>query len=144
MAMNLIQSFRIYRQYYINIRTIKRLAMQPASINIGLREEDPQQNGIESKTIALLEKLSLVGTTSEKDIQTLNDTVQFANKLLDVDVTNIEPLITVLENIPLNTREDVITLENSKEDILKNAAHLDDGYFATPPSILILDEKSDM
>lgn len=63
----------------------------------------------------------------------LEDSIEFASKIQNIDTTNIEPLYTVLENNPLELREDKITEGKIKEDIMRNAKKVEDEtYFVAP------------
>lgn len=58
----------------------------------------PPRTKIDSQTIALLERLSLVDCANKKSIEVLEDAIHFADQISQVDTTGIEPLITVLED----------------------------------------------
>ncbi|KAJ8975494.1 hypothetical protein NQ317_016370 [Molorchus minor] len=101
----------------------------------------PPKTTIDADTIALLERLSLVDCANKKGIETLEAAIEFADQILQVDTTNIEPLITVLEDIPLRVREDKVTEGNCKEDILKNASVTEEEYFVAPPGNIPLEAR---
>lgn len=58
----------------------------------------PERTKIDEETIAHLERLSLVDCANRKGIETLEDAIAFADRILQVDTTGVEPLITVLED----------------------------------------------
>lgn len=63
----------------------------------------------------------------------LEDSIEFASKIQNIDTTNVLPLYTVLENQPLELRDDKITEGRIKEDIMRNAKKSEDGtYFIAP------------
>lgn len=95
---------------------------------------------VDTNTIALLERLSLVKFDTEEGVKVLEDSIAFADKILHIDTNNVEPLYTVLENQNLNLREDKITQGNCQKDILKNAAVTEDDYFVAPPGNIPLHE----
>lgn len=53
---------------------------------------------IDGKTIGLLERLSLVDCGGKKGIEILESSIQYADQILQIDVTKNEPLVTVLED----------------------------------------------
>jgi aspartyl-tRNA(Asn)/glutamyl-tRNA(Gln) amidotransferase subunit C len=63
----------------------------------------------------------------------LEDSIEFASKINNINTENVRPLYTVLENHPLELREDVVTDGNIKEDVMRNAKKTDeDTYFIAP------------
>lgn len=63
----------------------------------------PSKTKFDKNTIALLEKVSLVNCSNKDSIRTLEDAVAFADQIQQVDVTGIDPLITVLEDRYVNS-----------------------------------------
>ncbi|KAJ6639582.1 Glutamyl-tRNA(Gln) amidotransferase subunit C, mitochondrial [Pseudolycoriella hygida] len=88
---------------------------------------------IDEDTIQLLERLSLVNLDSKEAINTLEDSIEFASKILHIDTTNVEPLYTVLEYQNLYLRKDIVNEGNCSEAILSNAKVTEEGYFVAPP-----------
>lgn len=102
-----------FRQY-LNLKTLQYPQRQvhvknPESNNIYLvptkpiaskidKKLLPQKTVIDSETIGLLERLSLVDCSNKESIGILEDAVQFADQILQVDTTGVEPLVTVLED----------------------------------------------
>ena len=72
----------------------------------------------------------------------MEDSIEFANRILDIDTTNVEPLYTVLENHPLELREDEVTEGGIREDIIKNAKVTEEEYFVAPPGNIPLEQDS--
>lgn len=62
----------------------------------------------------------------------LEDSIEFANRIQNIDTENVKPLYTVLENHQLELREDVITDGNMQQDVLKNAQITEEEYFVAP------------
>ena len=56
-------------------------------------------DNIDSELVDHLEKLALVDFGNQEGVERLKDAVHFANQLLDVDTTGVEPLDTVLEDM---------------------------------------------
>lgn len=66
-------------------------------------------------------------------VKVLEDSIEFASKIQNIDTTNIEPLYTVLEDFPLELRDDKVADGNMREEIMKNAKKTeDDTYFIAP------------
>ncbi|XP_066254436.1 glutamyl-tRNA(Gln) amidotransferase subunit C, mitochondrial [Euwallacea similis] len=104
----------------------------------------PSRTKIDADTIALLERLSLVDCANKKGIETLEAAIEFADQIQQVDTTGVEPLITVLEDIPLRLREDEVTDGNCKEIILENASFTEEDYFVAPPGNIPLESREDL
>lgn len=98
---------------------------------------------IDSETILLLERLSLVDLDSKEALQTLQDSIEFADRIVHIDTTGVEPLYTVLEHEYLQTRKDIVTDGNIKEDVLRNAALVEEDYFVAPPGNIPLEQQED-
>lgn len=81
------------------------------------------------ETIKLIEKLSLIKIKDyELAERRLQHSISLANRLQEVDVSNVEPLYTVLEDHNLRLRKDQPVSYDSKE-IFGNAQRVDHGYF---------------
>ncbi|ESO00756.1 hypothetical protein HELRODRAFT_175232 [Helobdella robusta] len=93
----------------------------------------PEPDKVDQKTLLLLERLSLVDFRTQEAVERLAEAIKFADQLLDVDIDGIEPMYTVLENMPCYLREDVATESSCKEDILRNAKETFEDYFIAPP-----------
>lgn len=66
-------------------------------------------------------------------VKVLEDSIEFASKIQNIDTTNVEPLYTVLEKYPLELRKDEVTEGNMNEDIMRNAKKTEeDTYFIAP------------
>lgn len=100
-----------------------------------------QEIEIDSKTIQLLERLSLVDLNSKEALKTLKDSIQFADRIAHIDTTAIEPLYTILEDQDLQLREDLVTDGNIKEEILSNAKITEEDYFVAPPGNIPLEQE---
>lgn len=53
---------------------------------------------IDEATALYLESVSLVGFESEKTVKIVEDAINFADQIFEVNTVNVEPLVTVLEN----------------------------------------------
>ncbi|XP_056643681.1 glutamyl-tRNA(Gln) amidotransferase subunit C, mitochondrial [Diorhabda sublineata] len=126
------------------IETEKRLIpIEKTKSKIDLTKLPPKTT-IDAATVALLERLSLVACESKKAIETLEAKLKFADQILQVNTTNVEPLITPLEDFPLRLREDIVTEGNYRDDILKNASLVEDEYFVAPPGNIPLESRKDL
>lgn len=81
------------------------------------------------ETIKLIEKLSMIKITDYSLAERrLQHSIELADRLQEVDVTNVEPLYTVLEDFNLELRKDQPISYDSKE-VFGNAQRVDHGYF---------------
>ncbi|KAF5288461.1 hypothetical protein FQR65_LT02113 [Abscondita terminalis] len=104
----------------------------------------PPRTKIDANTIAHLERLSLVDCANKKGIETLEDAIAFADQILQVDTKGIEPLITPLEDRPLQIREDEVAEGNCLKEVLSNANVIEDGYFVAPPGNIPLEPRDNL
>uniref|UniRef100_A0A8D9B348 Glutamyl-tRNA(Gln) amidotransferase subunit C, mitochondrial n=1 Tax=Cacopsylla melanoneura TaxID=428564 RepID=A0A8D9B348_9HEMI len=99
---------------------------------------------LDDTTVKLLERLSLVNFGSERSKIILQDAIEFANKIQSVNVDNVEPLVNILEQEhTIQCRDDVVNMDNSMEDIVMNAKHVEEDYFVAPPSNVPLYQSED-
>lgn len=61
-------------------------------------KKDENKVDLDVNTISLLERLSLVKCDTQEGVTVLEDAITFANKIIHIDTSNIEPMVTVLEN----------------------------------------------
>lgn len=104
----------------------------------------PPKTQIDPTSIALLERLSLVDCANKQGIQILEDAIEFADQILQVNTTGVEPLITVLEDRPLKTREDIVTEGNIRDDILSNAGLVEEDYLVAPPGNIPIEDRENL
>jgi len=83
------------------------------------------------KKIAFLSKLKVDDENMNEVKSEFNGIVDWFEQLKDVNTDNVEPLLCVNEQ-KLHMREDVVTVENNSEAILKNAPVTEYGYFVVP------------
>ncbi|KAL7740402.1 hypothetical protein ACLKA6_013199 [Drosophila palustris] len=103
---------------------------------------DTSENAIEidTKTIQLLERLSLVDLDSEQALETLKSSIQFADKIAHIDTHNVRPLYTVLEKQPLQLRNDEVSEGDCREELLRIAKVTDEDYYVSPPGNIPLEQ----
>lgn len=83
------------------------------------------------KKIAFLSKLKVDDESMEGVKNEFNGIVEWFEQLQEVNTDNVEPLLSPNE-INLRCREDVVTIENNAEAVLKNAPAKEYGYFVVP------------
>ncbi|WP_321489776.1 Asp-tRNA(Asn)/Glu-tRNA(Gln) amidotransferase subunit GatC [uncultured Hyphomonas sp.] len=64
----------------------------------------------------------------------LNSILGWIDQLNEVDVSDVEPLTSVVETT-LPMRDDVVTDGNIPDQILANAPRTEDGFFVVPKSV---------
>ncbi|XP_011190739.1 glutamyl-tRNA(Gln) amidotransferase subunit C, mitochondrial [Zeugodacus cucurbitae] len=96
---------------------------------------------IDAATIQLLERLALVNLENKEALTTLENSIEFAEKIAHIDTTNVLPLYTVLEEQNLHLREDSVTEGNCREDIQRGAKVTEEDYFVSPPGNIPLQQK---
>lgn len=95
---------------------------------------------IDTKTIQLLERLSLVDLDSEQALATLKSSIQFADKIANIDTRNVLPLYTVLEHQQLQLRNDEVTEGDCRAELLRIAQVTDEDYYVSPPGNIPLQQ----
>lgn len=96
---------------------------------------------LDQSSVELLERLSLVDFSNAEAVTRLEEAVKFASVIMTVDTTDVAPMVSPLEDMPLLLREDVAK-ECSSEDMLKNARKTEEGYFVAPPGNIPLEPKA--
>ena len=82
------------------------------------------------KLIPLLEKLSLI-RTDEKMVRRLQEAINVADTLKEVDTSGVKPLITLREDNLWLRKDEVKPVP--RDEILKNASKVVEDYFVSPP-----------
>ncbi|XP_039501481.1 glutamyl-tRNA(Gln) amidotransferase subunit C, mitochondrial [Drosophila santomea] len=95
---------------------------------------------IDTKTIQLLERLSLVDLDSERALATLKSSIQFADKIAHINTEHVRPLYTVLEQQQLQLRNDQVTEGDCRAEVLRNAKVTDEDYYVSPPGNIPLEQ----
>ncbi|XP_034475049.1 glutamyl-tRNA(Gln) amidotransferase subunit C, mitochondrial [Drosophila innubila] len=95
---------------------------------------------IDTKTIQLLERLSLVDLDSGEALTTLKSSIQFADKIAHIDTHEVRPLYTVLEKQQLQLRNDQVTEGDCREELLRIAKVTDEDYYVSPPGNIPLEQ----
>ena len=92
---------------------------------------------INKETVKKISKLSRIASNEQFEdsmIKDLNSILTFVEQLNGLNIKNIEPLSSVVEQ-KLFQREDVVKIMNEKKDVLKNSPHKNENYFVVPKVI---------
>ena len=84
--------------------------------------------------LADLANLTLTEEEIDSYISDVNNILDLVSQIEDVDTTDVEPLLNVLDEFS-ETRDDTAGLKTSREDALKNAPDTDGVYFQVPATI---------
>jgi aspartyl-tRNA(Asn)/glutamyl-tRNA(Gln) amidotransferase subunit C len=90
---------------------------------------------LELKDIEHIAHLARIGLNDQEKqalIKDLNKIVGYVEQLSEVDTENVEPLISVLGDLPTVLREDKVTESLSQEDALSNAPDKNSDYIKVP------------
>ena len=82
-------------------------------------------------TISYLSRLKIDGEKEEKITNDLENIIKFVDQLNDIDTSDIEPLTNPLEKTA-KTRDDIVTADNLKEELLEIAPSSNEDYFLVP------------
>ncbi|KAM6111904.1 glutamyl-tRNA(Gln) amidotransferase subunit C, mitochondrial [Pterocles gutturalis] len=96
------------------------------------RPPSPQQR-VTVEVLDHLERLALVDFRDAEGVQRLQEAIQFADQLHEVNTDGVEPMDSVLEDRCLYLREDDVTEGNCTKELLKNAKEKVEEYFVAPP-----------
>jgi len=92
---------------------------------------------INKETVKKISKLSRIASNEQFEdsmIKDLNSILTFVEQLNELNIKNIEPLSSVVEQ-KLFQREDLVKIMNEKKDVLKNSPHKNENYFVVPKVI---------
>ncbi len=84
--------------------------------------------------VGILAKLELSEEEKEQAKADMGSMLDYIDKLNELDTTGVEPMSHVF---PVNNvfREDVVTNEDDRDNILKNAPEEKDGSFMVPKTV---------
>jgi aspartyl-tRNA(Asn)/glutamyl-tRNA(Gln) amidotransferase subunit C len=85
--------------------------------------------------LASLSKLSFTETETIQIKKDLENMLGFIDKINEIDLNNVEPLIHLNANQQESKRVDVVTKMLDNSDALKNATQKADTYFIVPKVI---------
>lgn len=73
--------------------------------------------------------------------ESLEDSIQFASQIIDINTDDIAPMYSVLVKENLYLRKDKTSLRYSQNDILMNAKITEENYFIAPPGNIPLKQE---
>jgi len=82
-------------------------------------------------TISYLSRLKIDEEKEEKITNDLKNIIKFVDQLNDIDTSDIEPLTNPLEKTA-KTRDDIVTADNLKKELLEIAPSSNEDYFLVP------------
>jgi aspartyl-tRNA(Asn)/glutamyl-tRNA(Gln) amidotransferase subunit C len=89
---------------------------------------------MDKKTVTTISYLSRLKIDEEKEEKITNDLaniIKFVDQLNDIDTSDIEPLTNPLEKTA-KTRDDTVTADNLKKELLEIAPSSNEDYFLVP------------
>ena len=86
------------------------------------------------RKVARLSRIAVPEDRLEELAGELNGILGWIDQLNEVDVSDVEPLTSVVETT-LPMREDIVTDGNIPEQVLANAPRTEDGFFVVPKSV---------
>ena len=81
--------------------------------------------------VAKLARLELTEEEKQKFSTQLNSILEYVNEMNEIDTTDIEPMSHALPVYNV-MREDEVSYEQTKEELMKNAPMEEDGFFRVP------------
>lgn len=81
--------------------------------------------------VAKLARLELNEEEKEKFSKQLGDILKYVEQMNEVDTTGVEPMSHAIPMVNV-MREDVVVIENTKEELMANAPLKEDGFFRVP------------
>ncbi|XP_053958512.1 glutamyl-tRNA(Gln) amidotransferase subunit C, mitochondrial [Anastrepha ludens] len=134
------QKFSRNKENQLNYKELNHVSKVPRTPVIQSYPVD-EKPVIDSAIIQLLERLALVNLESKEALTTLENSIEFAEKISHIDTGNVLPLYTVVEDQDLYLREDRVTEGNCREEILRGAKISEEDYFVSPPGNIPLQQK---
>lgn len=83
------------------------------------------------RRIAHLSRIAIADADVKRMEGELNAILRFVDQLNEVDVTGVEPMVSVTP-MRLKTREDAVTEGGDSAAVLTNAPATEDGFFLVP------------
>ncbi|KAF6027250.1 GATC [Bugula neritina] len=109
------------------------------------KSDDYQTPELSDELLRYIERTSLVKFSNEDGIKQLQDAIEFASQIGDVDTDGVEPLYSLHETEVAYLREDEVTEGDRREELLSQAAiSVEELYFSAPPGNVPLDQTGDL
>lgn len=86
------------------------------------------------RKVARLSRIAIDEAHLDELAGELNSILGWIDQLNEVDISDVEPLTSVVET-KLPMREDVVTDGNIQDQVLANAPRTEDGFFVVPKSV---------
>ena len=86
------------------------------------------------RKVARLSRIAVPEERLDELAGELNGILGWIDQLNEVDVSDVEPLTSVVETT-LPMRDDVVTDGNIADQVLANAPRTEDGFFVVPKSV---------
>lgn len=83
------------------------------------------------KRVAKLSRIAVSDAQAEKMQSELNNILGFVEQLNEVDVSNVEPMTSVVET-SMKKRQDIVNDGEKADDIIANAPASEDHFFMVP------------
>ena len=84
------------------------------------------------KRLGILSRLEIPEDNLDNMVNEITKIIGWVDQLQAVDTTNVFQMNSVVEDLKIPEREDVVTGGNIRDDILANAPDQMDGYFLVP------------
>ena len=81
--------------------------------------------------VAKLARLELTEDEKEKFTRQLGDVLKYVEQMNEVDTTDVKPMAHAFDVVNV-MREDKVVYEQTKEELMKNAPDVEDGFFKVP------------
>ena len=86
------------------------------------------------KNIAKLARLRFPAEQEEKFMNDINGILQWVEDLKEVDITNVEPLVSVTPRTNA-VRKDEVSVGNIQEELMANAPESIQGFYVVPKMV---------
>lgn len=84
------------------------------------------------ENLANLSRLEFDDDAREEIRQKLNKIVEFISQLQEVDTENVEPMASTVHALSTREREDAVSEENMRDELMANAPQSEMGFFVVP------------
>lgn len=82
----------------------------------------------------------LISVLHREALGTLQDSIEFASRILPIGTDGVEPLYSVLEREKLALRPDTVDDGDRQTEVLQNATITEEEYFVAPPGNIPLEQ----
>ncbi len=84
------------------------------------------------KRLGILSRLRIPEENADEMVAELTKILGWVDQLKDVDTDGVAPMNSVVEDMKLPERQDVVTQGGIQQELLANAPDQTDGYFLVP------------